>query len=114
MNLFNRKSPQKLQVIQRLSSRVKLDEWRSSADLVNAARKVLNDPNTQNMLDVLRNEHPANTMTFDAPLDQRAVLQARSEGYTMALANLEALGVFQQQHEEMEATYEQPQEQVEP
>lgn len=110
MNLFKPKPSQKLQVIQRLSSRVRLHEWRSSPDLVTSARKVLNDGTLQTMMDVLKNEHPFNTTLYNVSIEERAVVQARTEGYAMALANLEAMGVFQKPTEPIEATYEQNEE----
>lgn len=105
---------QKLQLIRRLSSRVRLDEWRATEDLVKSARRVLNDPEFQVMLDVLKNEHPHTFVRWDdAPIEMRAVMQARSEGYSLAIANLEAMGAFQKKQEPLEPTYEQPEQPTE-
>jgi hypothetical protein len=92
-NLFKRE--RKLEIIRVESSRVRLHEFRSDKGLVGVAQKVLADSNVRLMLDVLRNESPANwglPQTFTS--EQRAAVQAMIQGYQMAINNLEAMAAF--------------------
>lgn len=101
----------KFLLIRRFSSRLRLAEYRSQENLVKTAQKFLIDPEFQPMLDVLRNEAPSKWMLRDeATTEDRAVLQAKIEGYELAIANLEAMGVFRTMKEAPEPTYEQPEE----
>jgi hypothetical protein len=114
MNLkFWQKTEYRVKVITRDRTNLSLDEWRSDQALCNAAGKALLNPNIQAMLDVLRNSHPAYFVhTGSISMEDRAVLQARSEGYTLALSNLEALAIHRKPPTEVEATFEpeQPEE----
>jgi hypothetical protein len=102
----------KLVLIRRISSRVRLSEWRGSQTLVQSARKYLQDPEFLTMIDVLRNESPINWVAIrQMTIDDRAVMHARIEGYQLCLNNLEALGSFQKPEETLEPSFEQPEEQ---
>lgn len=93
MNWFKKK-PHRIRVITRKESEIRLTEWQRDQRLVSIASKTLQDPNLQLMLAVVRNEHPARTaLPYGVSMDDRVVLQARAEGYEMALATLERLAV---------------------
>lgn len=118
LNLFKKKpqpeptKPTKVvEVVYRDRGTVSLDEWRGQPGLVARATAILNHKDFEMMMDVMEREHPGNTvMALSVPETPRALLQARCEGYTMALANLRALGVFKQTVSPLEATFEQPEE----
>lgn len=93
MNWFRKKALQ-IQVVRRDESRLQLNEWQLDARLCAMAAKVLMEPNLQLMLSVVKNEHPyRRALPLGASMDDRAVHQARAEGYEMALATLERLAV---------------------
>ena len=101
-------------MLQRDPLRIRLAEWRSSPELTSAARKVFAMPEANYMLDVVRNEHPGfNVLPDDAPPQARIAHQCRAEGYTMAIANLEAMSRFEQQRQNVEATFEEEEAQKE-
>ena len=86
-----------------------MHEWRQDKEHVIAARKFLADPNFLVIVDVLKNEAPGN-WTLDASrcsIEERAVMQARNEGYCMCLSNLESLGIYEQAKQPLEPTFEQ-------
>jgi hypothetical protein len=89
-----RKKPVQLQIVRQHESKLRLAEWRNDPRLCSMAAKILADPNLQLMLSVMKNEHPARTaLPYGVSLDDRAVLQARCEGYEMFLSTLESLAV---------------------
>jgi hypothetical protein len=101
----------KVIVIQRDPSRLRLHEWRSDPALVKQAG-FIRTSEFRLALDVLRNEHPAfNVLADDASVSAQVTQQRRGEGYTMALANLEALAMYQPITPPLEATFEPEQEQ---
>lgn len=107
------KRPQqtKVQIVRRYGSKLRLTEWKSDPHLCNTARKVLDDGNVRLMLDVIRNEHIAMiVLPTGASPDVRAAVQAMSEGYSMALNNLESMAIHQPLTKELEPTFE-PEEQ---
>lgn len=84
----------RVQVVRKDESKLRLSEWQLDPGLCAMAAKVLMDPNLQLMLSVLKNEHPCKTaLPYGVHMDDRIVLQARGEGYEMALANLERMAV---------------------
>ena len=108
MNLkFWQRRKTEIRVIARDPIRLRLSEFRTNRALVGEAQKILMLGSLKLMLDVLRNEHPCMMVlqTGSSPND-RVVLQARGEGYTMALANLEAMAQFQEATPVLEATFE--------
>jgi hypothetical protein len=108
--IFHRQH-RKIVLIHRISSRLRMAEWKSSKDLVTSARKFLNNPEFMTLVDVLRNESPINWITVGPmTIEDRAVTQARIEGYQLALNNLESLGMFEVPKEEIQETFEQPEE----
>ncbi len=99
-----------LEIIRRELCRLTVPEWRSDPGWVGTAASVLSDPRLKQMLDVVANSSPAfEVLPMGTATQDRLVAQARAEGYTMALANLEALGVGQALQTPMEATFEEPQ-----
>jgi hypothetical protein len=86
-----------VQVILRDPLKLRLNEFRSNKSLVGEAQKMMMTASLRLMLDVLRNEHPCMTVLpmGMTPTDRMAV-QCRAEGYTMALANLEAMTELQE------------------
>ena len=106
MNWNHFKRKQRIEVIQRDRSQLRLSEWRAAPHLVKLAQDTLARPEVRLMLDVLHNEHPSGMVYNDGvPHDVRVVAQARSEGYTMALSNLESLGSFSKQAVPVEDTF---------
>lgn len=83
----------RIEVIRRDRCKLTLDDWRSNESLVNGAAVALTGEYMELMLDVLRNSHPA-YQVFNplSSVEVRAAHQAKCEGYTLALANLEAMG----------------------
>lgn len=104
--LLNR-HPVRYEVVRRDVTRLKPAEWRTNPTLVKIAKKFLDDPEFWMMLDCVRNEHP-NQIAFlkIVPLEERALHQARIEGFMMCLNTIEALGIPQKELEELQATYE--------
>lgn len=106
MGWFKRKSIQ-LQIVRQHESKLRLTEWQQDQRLCAMAARMLADPNLQLMLAVLRNEHPLHTaLPYGVSLDDRAVLQARAEGYEMFLSNLERLAVSTGLEPMPEATFQ--------
>jgi hypothetical protein len=80
------------QVVRREALKLSLAEWRSDPKLISEARKMFAQESFLVMLDVLRNENPAgNVLPIGTSANDRSVMQARGEGYHMAIANLEAM-----------------------
>lgn len=106
--------PPKIRVMVRDQTRITLDEWRSRPDLIKIASRFLNDPMFRMMMDVLRTTHFQNSAMgiFGVSIEDRAAMQARCEGYTIALNNLEAMGDYQKPKQELEPTFE-PEEETE-
>lgn len=106
--LWKRKQLDALRVrmIDRPVTHLRADEFRADAELVRLAAAVLANPNLQLMLSVLRNEHPGSDVlpTGTTPND-RLVVQGRCEGYTIALATLESLGVKANLPERLVSTF---------
>jgi hypothetical protein len=102
---FNHKP--NIRIAHRDRADVTLDEWRASEALVSKARAILSQPDFRLMLDVLWNVHPGHFgfVQDDAPQHARAARQAIGQGYTVALSNLMALGVHQQNPEPLEADF---------
>jgi len=116
MNLrfWKLKGPQVIEVVRRSSVKLRLAEWRSDPNLVNDAARIVGSESFQCMLDVLKNESPANLcLPLDATMEARSNLQCRIEGYAMALANIEAMAKVQKQYDTLvpEFAPEEPPEQ---
>lgn len=111
LKFWNKKSrpakrTRRVEVIRRESLRLRLGEWRSDPKLVAEARKVFSQESFLIMLDVLRNENPTSSvLPIGMSSNDRSVVQARGEGYNMAIANLEAMANGEEPHEEIEAEF---------
>jgi hypothetical protein len=94
MKIFSRKpKPIALEIVRRDESKLRLFEWQQDPRLCGIAAKLLADPNWRLILSVLRNESPSRSvLSIGAAIEDRAVMQARGEGYEMALTYLEAMG----------------------
>ncbi len=114
---FSRRvSLQTISIIPTRSGVVRIDQWRRSPALVSNARRVLDIPVTRSMLDVLHAESPSNYQLASLGIraEDRAALQAKTEGYHMCLDFLEALGIaIEDDKPPLEATFE-PAEPVNP
>lgn len=96
-----------VEVVRRSSLKLRLAEWQADPKLVSQAGKLLSDETFRCMLDVAHNENPSNfVLPFGTTPQDRAAQQCRSEGYTMALANLEAMGQSRNIPETVEPTFE--------
>lgn len=105
-SMFGFKTKTKVALIHREPFKLTLDEWRADEMMAGAAGKVLNDPTMRLMVQVLYNSSPAwEVLTLARPED-RVAQQCKIEGYTMALANLEALAKHQKMTMPVEATWE--------
>lgn len=94
-------------IAQRSASTLRLSDWRKEKELTAIANRVLSDPDVMLMLDILANENPSYMLLpLSATPDARAALQARAEGYQMALTNLRALAKPLIEVAAPEATYE--------
>jgi hypothetical protein len=86
---------------------MRLHEWRSTPQLVQDAVALLARREMVLMLDVLKNEHLSySVMHPQATTEQRAAQQARCEGYSMCLANMEALAIGYNLPETINSTFE--------
>ena len=83
-----------------------LDQWRGDKGLTEQAHGALTSPLLRRMLQVLHNSHPAFQVMMSGDTNARALQQARCEGYTMALADLESMGGHLPTPEAMEAGFE--------
>ncbi len=109
MNLkfWKNRRPVIARLIDRDPLKIRLQEFRGNKSLVGEAQKILSLSSLRLMLDCARNEHPANlVLPIGTSPNDRIVQQARGEGYTLALANLEAMGNYQELKDLGEATYE--------
>jgi len=103
------KSRRKVQILQRDVCRLSPEEWRADPDMVKLARAVLNDPRFRLMLDCVYFAHPANAIYGKISIEDRALVQAQSQGYTIALACFKSLGVNSQLAQDLgDPTYEPP------
>lgn len=110
---FTKRVSLNIQTVQRDPFKLRLTEWQSDQNMTNAAGKLLLDSTFQLMLQVNRNESPALMhLNMDAPLEIRALHQARIEGYNMALANFEAMSVHKPLPAELVATFEEEEREV--
>lgn len=95
-----------IKVIARQASKLRLSEWRADKALCVRAGKLLDSPDMQLAMAVMNNEHPAFVVIDPrTPLEDRAIFQARCEGYTMALANMEALAMHQPMKDALEPDF---------
>lgn len=108
MRLIDRLFPRRhTQIVRRDIMKLRASEWRSTPAMLSAAREMLLNPAMQQMLDVVRNEHPGMGMLPDDTPDYvRQHWQSKAEGYSLAIAVLESLAIATPQMEQLEATFE--------
>lgn len=102
--------PLNIRIKVRPSRQLRLEEWQASEFLVSEGKRLLSDTAFQVALDVLRNESPVNYGLPDLgvqPTD-RIAHQSKTEGYHLALNNIEALATFKVAQRHVEATFEPP------
>jgi hypothetical protein len=101
------KLPVTVKVIGVDRQKLRLHQFRSDPKLAGAAQAVLTGDFMRVMLDVLENEAPAKvSFSPQATIEQRALHQARIEGYYLCLANLGALAVATDLPENPEPKFE--------
>jgi hypothetical protein len=88
---------------------ITLEEWRKNDALVTGATNALSHPYWPSMLELLRVESPHNYHLINPTLEERAVHQAKIEGYNTCLNNLLAMGSGSvEDAKTLAATFEQP------
>ncbi len=104
LTVFQRKQP-RIEVVRRESTSLRLEEWRSQMELVAMADTVWRNPDLRMMLQVVQTESPGNFAVLSGDIATRAMHQARTEGYNLALANLKAMRVPIDKTKELESEY---------
>lgn len=110
-NLFSRKQPDTLARFKPEPFKLTLAEWQKNELLVTGMMKISTEPVWRAMMQVMRNECPSELKLpqVGTLITDRAALQAQTEGYMMALNNLEAMGSVQIPNEgPIEATFAPP------
>jgi len=86
-----------------------MKDWRANADAVKSAALTLQDPTLQAMMDILRTENPCHIVLMGRfSLEERGIMQARIEGYSMCLNNLEKLGQYEVPPETLQEDFADP------
>lgn len=111
-DFFKRKHNGRVVLLNREPFKLTLSEFRSDKNMAAMAEKVLGNQNFRLMIQVLYNSSPAWEVMTAARADERIVQQARIEGYTMALANLESMSKHEPMRQPLEATWEPEEEQA--
>ena len=107
---FN-KQLRRIEVIRRDRCELTLAQWQEDKHLSKGGQILLANPYMKLAIDMLRNSHPGwLVMHPGMTLESRALQQARAEGYTMAIANLEAIGNVAETPKHLETTYEEEKE----
>lgn len=111
---FSKPKPDALARFKSESLKLTLTEWQKNEQLVTAMMKISSQPIWRAMMQVMRNECPAELKLpqVGTAITDRAALQAQTEGYLMALNNLEAMSSIHEAEEAPVATFE-PEEQME-
>ena len=84
-----------------------LSQFQSNEMLVTEAMKLASTPIWRVMMAVMRNESPAEWKLpqVGTQITDRAALQSQTEGYMMAINNLEAMSTPQVEEVQVEATF---------
>lgn len=108
MNWPWKKQPveKRTEVVRVESTELRLQQWRGTSELIAMADGVWRNQDFRLMMQVAQSESPGNFAVLSGDVETRALHQARTEGYNMALANLKAMRVPVDKVEELEATYE--------
>jgi len=103
----------KIELVRRDTSKLRLHEFQADEALTSKAAIALSDQWVSLMLQVARNESPANyCLNMSATTEERAAYQSKIEGYNMALANLEAMVVSRKIQVLQEPTFEAEEQQT--
>jgi 16S rRNA A1518/A1519 N6-dimethyltransferase RsmA/KsgA/DIM1 with predicted DNA glycosylase/AP lyase activity len=109
MTLFKPKpkpEPAVIRIIERDPLRVTTAEWRGNKDLVSQARIALASKTVRQMLDCMRHNHVGKLVANPGlPAEVRSVQLGIAEGYSMALNDFEALGMFETPTEPLKADF---------
>lgn len=91
---------------------LRLVEWRKNGALTTKAGMVLKQQTMRAMLQVLKNETPANLgfQAVGSRTEDRAALQAKIEGFHLAINMLESMDKPITNKEPLQATFEPPEE----
>jgi len=110
MNWFKPKTtePQQRTVVRVIhSTSMRMDQWRTSPELVVYAQKLFESPQFQTLLDVLRNESPSSYgLPIGATHDDQIAHSYKATGYNLCLNNMETLSNLHKQQDILEATFE--------
>lgn len=99
----------KVNVITREPFKLRLAEWQADEKLTHGMMVLMNGDLAKLALQCLINEHPAfYSLPVDASIESRAAYQAKCEGYSMAIANLEAMSQKRKIVELDQPTFEEP------
>lgn len=105
LTMFGKKKS-RVEIVRRESTSLRLEEWRTQSELIALADKVWKNEDFRLMLQVVQNESPSNFAILSGTIEDRALQQARSEGYNLVIANLKAMRVPAEKMEHLESTYE--------
>ena len=113
MNLRTLFNPIRKPVPSRSQAIMRLADWMRDKELVGSSRKMMITPMFQAMLAILMDESPHNTHLLGVDMNERALHQARIEGYNLCMNNLQSFGRLDEMGGQIEATF-QPPEPIEP
>ena len=102
--------PRRIKVVPVFTTDITLEMWQRTPELVSEALRVSKDPAFKMMLDCMKASSPVHNgfPEMGTQLMDRAAHQAKTEGYHLALNNLEAMVTLAKVHERIEATFEDP------
>lgn len=99
--------PTKLVPVTIPAKEITLDKWRKDESMVVASMALAKHHTYVAQLGVLECEHPRYlALKLDASVQERAALQARSEGYQMCLNNLQAMSTPLKVNRPVTSTFE--------
>jgi len=95
-NLFSRNKPDSLKRFKVAPFTLTLEQWQANEQLVSEMAKISAQPIWRAMMQVMRNECPSGIKLEQVGtlITDRAALQAQTEGYQMALSNLESMSAL--------------------
>lgn len=106
LSWFTKAPPPKRQIVVVRSTQMRLADWTRDPQLARTAYDLLQRPEVQTMLAILRNESPSSYgLPLGASHDDRIAHACRAEGYAMALNNLEAMAQLAAKSDYVETTF---------
>jgi hypothetical protein len=104
--------PKQIQILRIESQKITMAQWRSQQASVGASMELANHPIYRAQRDILESQHPRHVMLkMGSSETDRLVHQARTEGYELALWNMDSLAIPLKEKKEIEATFEPPEQQ---